>query len=114
MQTIDRAVMADGTKIQLEDWHSENSEEYPDLYGYTISAYPIAKNTSRFGWIIKGEKFRLAIARNEYANYTDDMVLADYEALKNGAKSFADLREYFWNREKDMFYLGLTDKEPEW
>jgi hypothetical protein len=114
MQTIDRAVMADGTKIQLEDWHSENSEEYPDLHGYTIGAYPIAKNTSRFGWIRKGEKFRLAIARNEYANYTDDMVLADYEALKNGTKSFADLREHFWNREKDAFYLGLTDKEPEW
>lgn len=111
---IDRAVMADGTKIQLEDWHSENSEKYPDLHGYTISAYPIAKNTSRFGWIRKGETFRLAIARNEYANYTDDMVLADYEALKNGTKSFADLREYFWNREKDAFYLGLTDKEPEW
>lgn len=114
MQTIDRAVMADGTKIQLEDWHSENSEEYPDLHGYTISAYPIAKNTSRFGWIRKGETFRLAIARNEYANYTDDMVLADYEALKNGTKSFADLQEHFWNSEKDAFYLGLTDKEPEW
>ena len=48
MQIIDRAVMADGTKIQLEDWHSENSEKYPDLHGYTIGAYPIAKNT-KFG-----------------------------------------------------------------
>ena len=94
MQIIDRTVMADGTKIQLEDWHSEN--------------------TSRFGWIRKGETFRLGIARNEYANYTDDMVLADYEALKNGTKSLADLREHFWNREKDAFYLGLADKEPEW
>lgn len=27
---IDTAVMSDGTKIQLEDWHSENSEEYGD------------------------------------------------------------------------------------
>ena len=42
------------------------------------------------------------------------MVLADYEALKNGTKSFADLQEHFWNSEKDAFYLGLTDKEPEW
>ena len=42
------------------------------------------------------------------------MVLADYEALKNGSKSLADLREHFWNREKDAFYLGLADKEPEW
>ena len=114
MQIIDKAVMADGTKIQLEDWHSENSEKYPDLHGYTIGSYPIAKNTSRSGWIRKGETFRLGIARNEYANYTDEMVLTDYEALKNGTKSLADLREHFWNREKDAFYLGLADKEPEW
>lgn len=112
MQTIDRAVMADGTKIQLEDWHSENSEEYPDLHGYTISAYPIAKNTSRFGWIIKGEKFRLAIARNEYANYTDDMVLADYEALKNGANPVTD-----WDGNEDnpqAVYDNIVSFEYGW
>lgn len=111
---IDKAVLSDGTKIQLEDWHSENSEKYPDLHGYTIGDYPIAKNTSRSGWIRKDETFRLGIARSEYANYTDDMVLADYEALKNGTKTLADLREHFWNREKDAFYLDLIDKEPEW
>lgn len=111
---IDKAILSDGTEIQLEDWHSENSKEYPNLHGYTIGAYPIARNTSRSGWIRKGEKFRLDIARNEYANYTDDMVLADYEALKNETKSLADLREHFWNRDKDAFYLDLIDKEPEW
>ena len=79
---IDSAVLSDGTKIQLEDWHSENSKEYPDLHGYTIGAYPIAKNTNKWGLIETGKKFRLTIARNEYANYTDDMVLADYETLK--------------------------------
>lgn len=42
------------------------------------------------------------------------MVLSDYEALKNGTKSLVDLREHFWSREKDAFYLGLIDKEPEW
>jgi len=30
---IDSAVLLDGTKIQLEDWHSENTEKYPDLHG---------------------------------------------------------------------------------
>ena len=114
MQIINRAVMADGTKIQLEDWHSENTEKYPDLHGYTIGAYPIAKNTNKWGLIKTGKTFRLSIARNEYANYTDDMVLSDYEALKNGTKSLVDLREHFWNRDKDAFYLGLIDKEPEW
>lgn len=104
---IDSAVLLDGTKIQLEDWHSENTEKYPDLHGYTIGAYPIAKNTSRSGWIRKGETFRLGIARNEYANYTDDMVLADYEALKNGTKTLADLKAHLWNHQRDCFVLGL-------
>lgn len=49
MKVIDRAVMPDGTKIQLEDWHDENTKEYPDLHGYTIGAYPIAKNTNKWG-----------------------------------------------------------------
>lgn len=111
---IDKAVLSDGTKIQLEDWHSENTEKYPDLHGYTIGAYPIAKNTSRSGWIRKGETFRLGIARNEYAKYTDDMVLADYESLKNGTKTLANLREHFNDGAKHEFYLGLIDKEPEW
>ena len=101
---IDSAVLPDGTKIQLEDWHSENTKAYPDLHG----------NTIKWGLIKTGKKFRLTIARNEYAKYTDDMVLADYEALKNGTKTLADLREHFWNREKDAFYLGLIDKEQEW
>lgn len=109
---IDKAILPDGTKIQLEDWHSENSEKYPDLYGYMIGAYPVAKNTDKWGLIKTGRTFRLSIARNE--NYTDDMVLADYEALKNETKTLADLKKHFWNREKDVFYLGLTDKEPEW
>ena len=111
---IDSAVLPDGTKIQLEDWHSENTKAFPNLYVYMIGAYPIAKNTNKWGLIKTGERFRLDIARNEYAKYTDDMVLADYEALKNGTKTLADLREHFWNREKDAFYLGLIDKEPEW
>lgn len=46
---IDSTVLPDGTKIQLEDWHSENTGKYPDLYGYMIGAYPIAKNTGKWG-----------------------------------------------------------------
>lgn len=111
---IDKAVLPDGTKIQLEDWHDKNSEKYPDLYGYMIGAYPIAKNTGKWRWIRAGESFRLGIGRNEYTKYTDDMVLKDYEALKNGTKTLVDLREHFNNGVKDEFYLGLIDKESEW
>ena len=107
---IDRAVLPDGTEIQLEDWHSKNSKEYPDLHGYTIGAYPIAKNTNRSGWIQGGKRFRLTITRNEYAKYTDDMVLVDYEALKNGTKTLFDLREHFWSGEEDCYALVLEGR----
>lgn len=110
---IDKAVLADKTEIQLEDWHDKNTKDYPNLYGYTIGIYPIARNIGKWGWIKSGETFRLSIGRNEYANYTDNMVLADYEALKNGTKTLVDLREHFNNRAKHEFYLGLIDKEPE-
>lgn len=112
MHVVDRAVMPDGIKIQLEDWHDENTKECPDLHGYTIGAYPIAKNTDKWGLIRKGKTFRLGIAQNKYRNYTDENVLSDYEALKIGYKTLADLREYFWYGKKDEFYLGLIDTEP--
>ena len=114
MKIIDSAVMPDGTRIQLEDWHDDNTAEFPDLYGYTIGAYPIAKNTDKWGLIKNGKRFRLSVSRNKYRNYTDENVLSDYEALKIGYKTLKDLREYFWNTKKDEFYLGLIDIEPEW
>lgn len=46
---IDKAVLSDGTKIQLEDWHSENTKAFPNLYGYMIGAYPIAKKHREMG-----------------------------------------------------------------
>lgn len=113
MHVIERAIIPDGVKIQLEDWHENNTKEYPDLHGYTIAAYPYAKNTGKYGIIRSGEIFRISVSMNKYANYTDDMVLVDYEALKNGTKTLADLRKRFWNGERDEFYLGLIDEEPE-
>lgn len=112
MKVIDRAVTPDGIQIQLEDWHENNTEEYPLLYGYTIAAYPIAKNTSKYGWIRSGSKFRLDISCNNYRNYIDEMVLADYEALKNGTKTLEDLQEHFYNGNKDKYYLGLIWEDP--
>ena len=45
MKVIERTTMPDGTEILLEDWSDKNTEQFPDLYGLTIAAYPIAKNT---------------------------------------------------------------------
>lgn len=107
MEIIETAVMPNGTAIQLEDWSSHNTPEYPDLYGLTIGAYPVAKNTGKGRWVEGGKKFRLTISHNNHSGYTNDDVRADYEALKNGKKSLEDLSAHFWSGKKDMYYLGM-------
>ncbi len=114
MKVIERAVMPNGTEIQLEDWSDKNTSEYPDLYGLQISAYPIAKNTGKFRWIEGGKKFRISIPMNQYTGYSNDDVKADYEALKSGKKRLEDLAAHFWNGEKDMWYLGMNVEYKGW
>lgn len=115
MKVIERATMPDGTDIVLEDWTDENTEAYPDLYGFTIAAYPIAKNSGKKGWIQCGDTFRLSIPYNSYSGYTNDMVKSDYESLKNGTKILQDLAEHFGNGEKSMWYLGMdVEKQDNW
>jgi hypothetical protein len=107
MKVIEKTMLPDGTPIQLEDWSEHNSAEYPDLYGYTIGAYPIAKNTGRYSIIRGGERFRLSISNNSYAGYTNENVKADYAALISGEKTLKDLSGHFWNGKKDMYHLGM-------
>lgn len=49
MKILDKFVSGNGTVIQLEDWSEHNSPEYPELYGLCIAAYPIARNTGKYG-----------------------------------------------------------------
>lgn len=114
MKIIEWAVMPNGTEIQLEDWSENNTKEYPDLYGLTIGAYPIAKNTVKYKWIESGEKFRLQISVNQHSGYSNDDVKADFEALKSGEKSLEDLADHFWNGEKDMWLLGMNVEYKGW
>lgn len=72
MKVIERATMPDGAEIYLEDWSDKNTEQFPDLYGLTIVAYPIAKNTGKYGWIRSGESFRIHISQNKYTGYSND------------------------------------------
>ena len=37
----------------------------------------------------------------------DELSGEDYEALKNGTKTLADLKEHFWNHQRDCSVLGL-------
>lgn len=107
MKIIDKSVMPNGTRIQLEDWRDPKSDS-DQLYDLMIGAYPIAKRTGKYETIKKGRTFRLSISQN----YDDGMIVADYIALKNGVKRLEDLSDHFWNEEKDMWYLGMDVPTP--
>ena len=107
MQILEKFVMPNGVHIQLEDWSEDNTEAYPTLHGMTIGAYPVSKHTGRYGWIKRGQPFRLSIHMSTYAGYTNEQVKKDYEAIKAGEKKLEDLAPHFWNLEQDMWYLGM-------
>lgn len=109
MKIIRKDTMPNGVKIQLEDWSEHNTEEYPDLYGLTIAAYPIARNSGTYGIIHAHECFRLQISANIYANYSNANVSADYDKLVSGQKTLQDLAPHFWNGKKDEWYLGMIE-----
>lgn len=114
MKVIERAFMPNGTKIQLEDWSENNTEEYSNLYGFQIAAYPVAKNTSKYRAIESRKIFRLTIAQNKYNGYSNKDVQVDFEALKSGEKQLEDLASHFWNGEKDMYFLGMDVLYRDW
>ena len=111
MKIIRKDAMPNGVKIQLEDWRKDHS----DRFGLQIGAYPIAKNSGKYGFTLSGDRFRLTIAANKYDDYTDADVTADYESLVNGQKTLEDLSDHFWNGEKDKWYLGMFKPDTdEW
>lgn len=102
MKVLAKSKTPEGTSIQLEDWDGK-------LY---IGAYPVARNSSKYGWIRNNSIFRLTIASNSYMNYTNENVLEDYENLKTGVKVLSDLKEHYWHGKKDQYFMGLTNEEP--
>lgn len=111
MEIIERAVMPNGTEIRLEDWSSHNTLEYPDLYGLTIGAYPIAKNSGKGRWVESGKRFRLTISSNNNSGYSNNAIKADFATLKKGKRHLEDLAARFWNGKKDMYYLGMIQSQ---
>ena len=97
MKVLEKFTMPNGVEVQLEDWREHNKPKYPTLYGFTIAAYPVALRTGKYRWVEAGDKFRLQISHNPYTGYTEEKVLADYEALKHGEKSLEDLSDHFYN-----------------
>lgn len=106
MQILDNAITPDGIEIELRDLNGEH--KLPDYNGMEIAFRTVAKNTfpPNDGWYAqKGKEFHLCICC--YKNYTSNMLKADYEELKNGTKTIADLESYFWNGKRDCYVLGL-------
>lgn len=93
MTILERAVMPDGTSIQLEDWH----EDYPEVFPFadTVAAYPIAKETVERSPFSpqRGETFRA-----EFRFSNADNAREAFDALVSGAKPLKDFAERLWYR----------------
>ena len=110
MQIIDKSITPDGIEIELRDLSGEH--KLPDYNGMEIVFRTVAKKTfpSNKGWYAqKGKEFRSCICYSK--NYTSEMLKADYEELKNGTKTLADLKSHFWNGWRDSYVLGLKGSE---
>ena len=97
---LEKAVMPDGTHIQIEDW----SEVYPETYAVPmIAAYPKSKRDAT--WWRRGESFRLQLDR-EFKSLTE--VQETFERLRYGVLSLEDLENHYRDN-KDRYYMGLLD-----
>ena len=92
-----KAVMPDGTSIQLEDW----ADDYPNTeYAWMIGAYPVAKHTSdRYFGPQKGKPFRVSLG---FAK--DNEAVACMEALNRGEKTLVDYADRMWDP-KDVEFI---------
>lgn len=73
MKVLQKGVMPDGAKIQIEEWH----EDYDFMpYGGTVAAYPRNR---------KGEKFRAAcdFDNNEQAKIAFENLISGEKGLKD-------------------------------
>ena len=110
MQIIDKATTPDGIEIELRDLSGEH--KLPDYNGMVIIFRIIAKKTFPLNkglYAQKGKEFHSCICCCK--NYTSNTLKADYERIKNGTKTLADLKSYFWNGHRDRYVLGLEGRE---
>lgn len=100
MEIIKKSVMPDKTLIQIEDW----TRDYPCVYDcYIIAAYPIAKNSSQYGFIRGGDNFRLGLER--FAN--NEEVNDTFVKLENGKLKLEALTEHYRDP-RDAYYMGIV------
>lgn len=112
MKVIKESKMPNGIEIKIEDW----TKDYSCYDTLSIAAYPIAKNTGKWGWVRGGEKFRLGLSRNFESN---DQVYTVFKQLENGEVKLEELHNHYGNCGKDKYYMGLIncfspEYNPEW
>lgn len=101
MKTLEKGTTPDGTKIQIEDW----KEDYSCFNTLNIATYPIAKRSSKNGWISEGKTFRLDISKG-FNN--DEEIYQAFTDLINGDKSISDFNDQFYNGDKDKYLYGVA------
>lgn len=93
MKVLEKAIMPDGTKIQIEDW----KEDYSCFDTLSIATYPITQRlpqSKKLYFHESGRPFRVDINRG-WNN--DEEVKKAFENLKNGKKSVKDFSGQFWD-----------------
>ena len=107
MEVVFKGKMPDGTDIQLENWQND----YPGVFTtYTLAAYPKAKMSSKYGWVLRGERFRLDMSRNWNSN---EEVREIFFRLQNGTATLEELYNHYYNGDKDRFYMGFESVATE-
>lgn len=84
---ITKGTTPDGIKIQVEDWRPVY-DFYETLH---LTAYPISKKTSEYGWIRTGETFRYGLPYNWHS---DAEVLQAFRDLESGKIKVTDLKHH--------------------
>lgn len=97
---VERAVMPDGTKIQIEDW----SEVYPGTYDIPlIAAYPKSKRDAT--WWKKGESFRLELSQDFTST---EEVQEVFKQLLCGSVTLEKLEKHYID-DKARYYMDIVD-----
>ena len=108
MQIMERGIMPDGTKIQIEDWskdydfHKKNS---------TIAFYPMAVNSiyknskSRHPYPERGETFRASLDFD-----AEEDAMDAFQSMVNGSKTYMDYMDNYSSHviPKENFVEAVT------
>lgn len=88
MKVLERAIMPNGTSIQIEDWSNDYSV-YP--YASTLASYPKSKATHKGDFAPKeNEKYRFHFQFKSYEETKKAL-----EDLLSGEKSLIDFKDNF-------------------